>query len=113
MPSLWRICVSGLLGGAPEGAWDKSGTEGCVNYQTIFTNRRTVRDLTEQKRNELPSGGHSYTWEKVGEEEVVYNVAVDIDQLAQMGRLAARNKSQKCKDGALLVEVVTRKRRVA
>jgi hypothetical protein len=79
-------------------------------YATIFTNQYTKRDITEQQKREFPSGAHGYEWVKVGEEEVIYNVALDSQQLAQMARIAARNKSQKCKDGAVLVEVVTRRR---
>ena len=81
-----------------------------TDYSTIFTNQRTKRDVTEQQKREFPSGAHSYEWVKVGEEEVVFNVALDTEQLAQMARIAARNKSQRCKDGAVLVEVVSRRR---
>ncbi|HZW05367.1 MAG TPA: hypothetical protein VFF58_00535 [Candidatus Nitrosotalea sp.] len=81
-----------------------------MSYLTIFANQQTKRDLHEQQPTKYASGATGWTSVKVGEEEVVFNVAVDSEQLAQMARIAARNKSQKCKDGAVLVEVVSRRR---
>jgi hypothetical protein len=81
-----------------------------MSYFTIFNNQHTTRDITEQQARKFPSGATGWESVKVGTEEVTFNVAVDSEQLAQMARIAARNKSQKCKDGAVLVEVVTRRR---
>lgn len=85
-------------------AWGKT------MYQTIFTNLRVVREIYESRKETNAAGAAVWNSIKVGDEEVIYNVAVDPDVLATMGRHAARNKSQQCKDGAVLVEVVTRKR---
>lgn len=79
-------------------------------YVTIFTNHQTTRDIGEQQARKFSTGATGWETVKVGTEEVVFNVAVDPEQLAQMARIAARNKSQKCKDGAVLVEVVSRRR---
>jgi hypothetical protein len=81
-----------------------------MTYSTIFTNAITKRDIQEQKPRQFSNGATGWESVKVGEEEVIFNVAIDKEQLAQMARIAARNKSQKCKDGAVLVEVVTRRR---
>lgn len=75
-------------------------------YKTVFTKQRAVREIRERKTTDR--GG--FTTEKVGEEEVIFNVAVEPAELANMARRAAANKSQRCKDGAVLVEVVTRRR---
>jgi heme O synthase-like polyprenyltransferase len=84
-----------------------------MDYVSIFANQYTTRDITESKPDTFASGATGWTLVKVGTEEVVFNVAIDRDQLAQMARTAARNKSQRCKDGAVLVEVVSRKRLTA
>ena len=81
-----------------------------MSYSTIFTNQRTKRDVCEQQARKFSSGATGWESVKVGEEEVIFNVAVDAELLAQMARVAVRNKNQKCKDGAVLVEVVTRRR---
>lgn len=81
-----------------------------IPYKTIFANLKTTREIHENQKTTFPSGATGWTSVQVGTEEVTFNVAVDPWQLEQMARIAARNKSQKCKDGAVLVEVVTRKR---
>lgn len=81
-----------------------------MTYLTIFTNQKAIRDITEQQERKFASGATGWETVKVGTEEVTFNVAIDSEQIAQMARIAARNKSQRCKDGAVLVEVVTRKR---
>lgn len=81
-----------------------------MSWSTIFQNQRVAREIHKQVIVENSSGQKVWHDEKIGDEEVIYNVAVDPDQLAQMARIAARNKSQRCKDGAVLVEIVTRRR---
>jgi hypothetical protein len=83
-----------------------------IRYTTVFLNLHTTRDITEKRECKFAGGASGWETVKVGTEEVTYNVAVDFDseQIAQMARIAARNKSQKCKNGAILVEVVTRGR---
>lgn len=81
-----------------------------IEYTVIFTNVKTQREIHENQKYQHPSGAMGWNSVKVGDEEVVFNVAIDKSQLAQMARIAARNKSQKCKDGAVLVEIVKRTR---
>ncbi len=58
-----------------------------------------------------PDGRHSWPrYVDDGQEEVRYRVEVDPKMLADMGCRAARNKSGKCVDGALMVTVLSRKR---
>lgn len=81
-----------------------------MSYTTIYTNQHTIRYIHENRATTYASGATGFTSVKVGEEEVIFNVAIDPEQLDQMAHTAARNKIQQCKDGALLVEIVSRKR---
>lgn len=43
------------------------------------------------------------------DEIITYNVAIDPRELENMAAQASRNKSNKCRDGALVVEVTKRR----
>lgn len=81
-----------------------------MSYQTIFSNRRVTHDVTETRHTQTEAGSKITTSIKVGSEEVIYNVAIDLEELDQMAHRASHNKSQRSKDGAVLVEIVRRRR---
>ena len=81
-----------------------------MNYLTIFTNKTSTREIKQTQKKEYPGGGVGFTSVVVGKEEVTFNVAIDTGDLMLMADKAARNKSQRCKAGPVLVEVVRRKR---
>jgi hypothetical protein len=78
-----------------------------MSYSTIFTNLHTTRDIRESRP---PVSGVGMTSIKVGTEEISFNVAIESEELAEMARRAASNKSQSSKFGALRVEVISRRR---
>ncbi len=81
-----------------------------MTYSTIFTNLHTTREIREVQSTPLPTGGESQTLVKVGTEELSFNVAIESDELADMARRAAHNKSRTSKWGALMVEIISRRR---
>ena len=76
---------------------------------TIYPRNRTSRRLYRREPINEP-GTSGYRSLPDGEEEIIYEVTMDIEALHSLGRKAAGNKSQRCVDGPLAVRVLERKR---
>lgn len=80
-----------------------------ANRQVIFPKTRTTRRLTKMVPVTIGTGtGHTSVHD--GQEEIYYEVSIDLDAMHHMARKAAGNKSWKAKDGALQVRVLATKR---
>jgi hypothetical protein len=76
---------------------------------TIYPRNRTTRKLYRREPITEP-GTRGYRSLPDGEEEIHYEVSMNIDALHSLARKAAGNKSQRCVDGPLTVRVLERKR---
>jgi hypothetical protein len=75
-------------------------------YDIVFTNR----SVRHEKRKRVPATtGIGFTHVADGHEQVYYCVSIDFRQLEAMAHKAARSKGQMCRDGALAVEVTSRR----
>jgi hypothetical protein len=68
-------------------------------YDIVYTNRSVRRDIQSR----------TGTRPILGAETVYYCVSLDFRQIEAMARKAGGSKSGRCRDGALLVEVTTRR----
>ena len=76
--------------------------------QRVYGGLRVIREVTARvERGELGSG--DFTTSVTGREEVTYDVYVYADELAAMGRRAARNRNGRCKSGPIVVKVINRR----
>jgi hypothetical protein len=67
-----------------------------------------------EKQEVTPNGGATgFRWVEVGREDVYFETHIDMAALIQLGKKAARNKSNKAADGPLSVRVVSRSRAVS
>ena len=76
-------------------------------YTVIYREMETTRQLRRTEKT-----GDSLGWRTVsdGLEKIVYEVEADFELVQGMARRAAANKSGECRDGALRVRVVSRRR---
>jgi hypothetical protein len=81
--------------------------------QVIFKSTRVERKLYRMEKKEgVGQYGPwvTHTSVEAGREEVIFETSIDLGMLEDMGRKAAGNRSQKCRDGALTVRVLSRRR---
>jgi hypothetical protein len=82
--------------------------------QVIFSNQKTIRDVSKRvpvtQGTGLGQGAKGFTSIPDGQEEVTYNVELDMRAVESMAKVAARSKGQKSQDGPLRVIVVTRRK---
>ena len=74
----------------------------------VFPRTRIVRAV--RKRVPPAGPGKGFTTEPDGEEELYYSTSVDLEELHQLARRAAQNKSGKAVDGSLEVRILERRR---
>ncbi len=75
--------------------------------QVIFKKTRTTRQLYKQQPSVSGKGTISV---RDGDEEIFFQTSLDWDELNEMARKAAGNKSEKSHDGPVIVKVVERRR---
>lgn len=76
--------------------------------EIIYRKSLAVREI--RKRVPLTGPGQGFTTIPDGKEEVWFSTSIYPDQLQEMARKAAANKSGICRDGALEVRVISRNR---
>lgn len=75
----------------------------------IYSGRKTTRQL---RKTRMIKDEHSvgFSSDPDGQEEVTYDVLIDLPAMSAMARKAAANKSGKATDGPLIVKVTGRRR---
>lgn len=72
--------------------------------------KRTVNRQLQKRADGLLGVGQGFRMENDGVEEITYSVSVSMSDLDSMARRAAASKGQVCRDGALIVNVISRRR---
>jgi hypothetical protein len=84
-----------------------------MNSKNVVSGANGSRTITRrvQESQTLPDGGTIKTWrsENIGREVYTWRADVNLTDLEAMAARAAHNKTGKCRDGALVVTIVSRR----